>query len=98
MTSPGRVEAVFGDPDVDQIETTYVERYNMTLRQCCKRFTRETYAFSKEWDRLEAALGMNIAHCNFRRVRGTLRRMPAMTAGLTDQIWSLAELLEEACL
>ena len=35
LTRPGRVEAVFGNPDVDEIETTYVER-----------FTRRTYSFS----------------------------------------------------
>ena len=33
VTYPGRVEAVFGDPNIDDIETTFIERYNGTLRQ-----------------------------------------------------------------
>lgn len=53
---PGRVEAGFGDPDLDQTETTYVERVNATLRQWCKRYQRLTYAFSKKWENLEYAL------------------------------------------
>ena len=50
VTHPGRVEAVFGNPDVNAIETTYVERFNGTLRQWSRRFTRKGYAFSKNWE------------------------------------------------
>lgn len=98
VTYPGRVEAVFGNPDIDEIETTFVERINGTLRQWCKRYTRKTYAFSKRWSMLEAALALNIAHYNFCRIHRTLRVTPAMEAGLTDHVWSLRELLEKACL
>ena len=97
MTHPGRVEAVFGNPNVDEIETTYIERYNGTLRQWCKRLTRKTYAFSKKWERLEAALALAFAHYNFCRVHGTLRRTPAMAAGLATRPWSTDELLTAAC-
>ncbi len=37
---PGRVEAAFRNPDISKIDTTYVERFNGTLRQWSKRFTR----------------------------------------------------------
>ena len=94
---PGRVEAVFGDPDVSQIETTFIERFNGTLRQWCKRMNRKTYSFSKRWDMLEAALALGFAHYNFCRRHGTLKRTQAMAAGLTDRPWTVEELLEKAC-
>jgi len=34
-----------------------------------------------------------MAHYNFCRVHQTLRVTPAMEAGLTDHVWSVAELL-----
>ena len=98
VTYPGRVEAVFGNLDVDEIETTFVERLSGTLRQWCKRYTRKTYAFSKKWGMLEAALALNIAHYNFCRIHRTLWVTPAMEAGLADHVWSLGKLLEKASL
>ena len=56
---------MLGNPDLDQTETTYVERCNGTLRQWGKRFTRKTYAFSKDWEMLDAALALHFAHVNF---------------------------------
>ena len=95
---PNWVEAVFGDPDIDEIETTYIERFNGTLRQWCKRFSRKTYAFSKKWEKLEAALALAFTAHNYRRVHATLRVTPVMAAGLTGHPWTMNELLEEACL
>ena len=54
---PGRVETVFGQPDLAETETTYVERFNGSLRLWSKRFTRATYAFSKKWLPLESRPG-----------------------------------------
>lgn len=98
VNHPGRVEAVFGNPDVSQIETTYIERLNATLRLWCKRMNRDTFAFSKRWDMLAAALALGFAHYNWCRVHGTLKRTPAMAAGLADRPWTVEELLEKACL
>ena len=97
VTPPGRVEAVFGNPDVNQIETTYVERFNGTLRQWCKRFTRKTYAFSKKWEMLHHALALQIASYNFCRVHQTLKVTPAMAAGFATRPWRMGDLLEAAC-
>jgi hypothetical protein len=36
-------------------------------------FTRLTYAFSKKWENLKAALALHFAHHNFCRVHGSLR-------------------------
>ena len=98
VTRPGRVEAVLGSPDLSQTETTYIERFNGTLRQWCRRFTRKTYAFSKKWEMLESALALGFAHYNFCRIHRSLRVTPAMESGLTTHPWSISELLERACL
>ncbi len=86
-------DVVSGRPDLDRAGTSHVERKNGTLRQRCKRLTRLTYAFSKKWDNLKAALAPHFAHYNFCRVHGSLKITPAMAAGLTDHVWELAELL-----
>ena len=43
-----------------------------------------------------AAIALHIAFYNFCRVHETLRVTPAMELELTDHIWSIAELMEEA--
>jgi hypothetical protein len=68
-------------------------RLHGTLRQWCKRLIRLTYAFSKKWDNLKAALALHFAHYNFCRVHGSLRITPAIAAGISDYIWTLDELI-----
>jgi IS1 family transposase/transposase-like protein len=82
-----------GDPDFDLICTSHIERQNGSLRQWCKRLTRLTYAFSKKWDNLKAALALHFAYYNFCRVHNKLKMTPAMAAGITDHVWTLAELV-----
>ena len=62
------------------------------LRQWCKRLTRLTYAFSKKWENVQAALALHFAYYNFRRVHSSLRVTPAMEAGIADHIWRIGEL------
>jgi hypothetical protein len=47
----------------------------------------------KEVEKLTLAYAIHFTHYNFCRVHQTLRITPAMTAGLTDHAWTLAELL-----
>jgi len=96
--SPPRVSEVVsttitGSPDPGRVCTSYVERQNLTIRMACRRFTRLTNAFSKKLENLKAALALHFAHYNFVRVHGSLRVTPAMAAGVSDRIWSLADLL-----
>ena len=72
---------------------SHVERQNGTLRQWCKRLTRLTYAFSKKWENLQAALALHFAYYNFCRVHGALRVTPAMEAGITNRVWGMADLV-----
>ena len=85
-----------GKPSTSDISTSYVERQNLSMRMSIRRFTRLTNAFSKKLDNLKFALAIHFAYQNFCRIHGTLRVTPAMEAGLTDHIWSIAELLAAA--
>jgi transposase-like protein/IS1 family transposase len=86
-------DAISGMPDLDRANTSHVERKNGSLRQWCKRLTRLTYAYSKKWEHLHAALALHFAYYNFCRVHRSLRVTPAMEAGITDHVWELRELL-----
>jgi IS1 family transposase/transposase-like protein len=99
--SPGRITEVIskirdGRPDPAHISTSYVERSNLSLRMHLRRFTRLTNAFSKKIDNLKAAVCLWFAFYNFCRVHQSVRVTPAMEAGITDHIWSIAELLQAA--
>jgi hypothetical protein len=61
-----------------------------------RRFTRLTNAFSKSWRHHEAALALLFCYYNFVRKHMTLKRTPAMAAGLTDHAWSVKELIQAA--
>jgi hypothetical protein len=47
-----------------------------------------TYAYSKKWDHLHAALALHFAFYNFCRVHRSLRVTPAMEAGIADHVWT----------
>ena len=61
-----------------------------------QRFGRLTLSYSKRLRSLEAAVSLYMAYYNFVRVHETLRVTPAMESGLTDHVWSMAELLTVA--
>jgi hypothetical protein len=84
-----------GNPDPDRICTSHIERQNLTLRMQSRRMTRLTNAFSKKWANHKAAMALHFAHYNFCRVHMTLKRTPAMAAGMEDHAWTLAELIQK---
>ncbi len=89
--SPGECKGTFtrtvqGEPDPDHINTSYVERHNLTMRVSMRRFTRLTNAFSKKLRNHAAALALYFVHYNFCRIHKTLRMSPAMAAGVTDTL------------
>ncbi len=83
----------YGNPDPKHISTSYVERQNLTMRMQIRRLTRLTNAFSKKLDNLKAAISLHFAWYNFVRVHSSLRVTPGMQAGITEHVWSMAELL-----
>jgi IS1 family transposase len=84
---------ISGSPDPDHISTSYIERQNLTMRMGMRRFTRLTNAFSKKVENLAAAVSLHFMHYNFCRVHKTLGTTPAVAAGVTDHVWTLAEMI-----
>ena len=85
---------VTGNPKVELISTSYVERLNATTRLHMRRLTRLTHAFSKKRENFEAAVGLHFAYYNFVRRHNTLRCTPAMAAGVSRDFWSVGDLVE----
>ena len=88
-----RKAVISGEPDGDQISTSFIERQNLTMRMGNRRFTRLTNAFSKKVENHAHAVALTMMHYNFCRVHKTLRVTPAMEAGLTDHVWSFSEVV-----
>ena len=61
-----------------------------------RRFTRLSNGFSKKLRNHEAAIALFITHYNLCPVHETIRMTPAMMFGVTDHIWTVAELIEAA--
>lgn len=92
-----------------KINTAYIERVNLTLRQETSKLERKTLKFAKTWYGLELHLSFFIAYYNFCRfhmslekelvplptnsLKKRLSRTPAMVQGITDHCWSLEEFL-----
>lgn len=93
-----RQQSVTGKPKRESVSTSHVERQNLTMRMCMRRFTRLTNAFSKKIENLMHAVALHFMYYNFVRIHRTLKVSPAMEAGVTDRLWSLEDivnLLEE---
>ena len=86
-------ENKIGDPDPAHISTSYIERSNLTLRMSMRRFTRLTNGFSKKIENHAAAIALFLMYYNFARVHQTLRMSPAMAAGVTGKLWSIADIV-----
>jgi IS1 family transposase len=91
LSAEGRV--IRGNPDREHINTSYVERQNLSVRMGIRRFTRLTNAFSKKLENHIHALSIYFMHYNFVRIHQTTRVTPAMAAGVTDILWSLDDMV-----
>jgi len=104
--TPEQLEEALANSAVsERVTTVHVERYNGTDRHRNARKARKTYRFSKDWGVHEAVTHFVAFSGNFCKPVRTLRRKlrrkegrrkwrqrtPAMAAGLTDHIWSIAE-------
>lgn len=85
---------VAGNPVVDLISTSHVEKQNHTLRMHWRRLTRLTNAFSKKLENFKAAVALHYGYYNFVKVNGAIRCTPAVQAGVTDSAWTVADLVE----
>lgn len=81
-----RKQRVEGNPDINHVSTSYVERSNLSIRMGNRRFTRLTNAFSKKLDNHIHTLSLYFVHYNFCRMHKSLRMSPAMAAGISDTL------------
>lgn len=82
-----------GNPDPKHINTSYIERQNLTMRMQMRRYTRLTNAFSKNLENHIHSVNLFYMWYNFARVHQTLRVAPAMEAGISSHVWSIAEIV-----
>lgn len=57
-----------------------------------RRFTRLTNGFSKKVENHAHAVALHMMYYNFVRINQTLRVTPAMAAGVSDQLWEIADI------
>jgi len=88
-----RKTRIEGDPDIDHVSTSYVERQNLTMRMHMRRFTRLTNAFSKKFENHMHMVALYTMFYNFCRIHRTLRVTPAMETGLTDRVWDMEDII-----
>jgi IS1 family transposase len=85
---------ISGNPELEFISTSHVERLNATTRLHVKRLNRLTLAFSKKLENFKAAVALHFAYYNFVRRHNTLRCTPAMAAGVEKDFWTVGQLVE----
>ncbi|WP_315861167.1 IS1 family transposase [Anatilimnocola floriformis] len=88
-----KTEVQSGSPDPEFINTSYVERQNLTLRMSQRRFTRLTNAFSKKIENHEHAVALHYFHYNFIRKHQTLKTTPAVAAGIASKSLTVLDLV-----
>jgi IS1 family transposase len=86
-----RPQPITGNPDAQHINTSYVERQNLTMRMSMRRFTRLTNGFSKRLENHKHATALHYFHYNFIRKHQTLKTTPAVAAGVTDRVWVMTD-------
>ena len=84
---------VEGLPHLEHVSTSYAERQNLTMRMSMRRFTRLTNAFSKKAENHAHMVALYTTWYNFARQHKTLRCSPAMVAGLSTTLWSMADVV-----
>lgn len=96
--SPAQITGIekivqFGNPEIDKISTSHVERFNLSMRMSLRRFTRLTNGHSKRLAHHISMQNIFVAFYNFCRKHETLKTTPAVASGLMDRPLSIQELL-----
>jgi IS1 family transposase len=84
-----------GNPDPKHVSTSYAERQSFTMRMHMRRFTRLTNPFSKKFENHMHMVAIYTVWYNFVKQHKTLKDLsPAMAAGVSQTLWSVADLAE----
>ena len=99
------MEAIAHSPVSSHINTAFIERNNLTIRERNRRLTRKTLGFSKRKKLLISSLNIYFGISHFVKThkglmtridqngRKWMHRTPMMAAGITDHAWTLSELI-----
>lgn len=94
---------IFGSLYPEDIDTVYIERYNLTMRMGISKLVRKTLCFSKCKNMLDNHLDIYQCYYNVIKPHSTLTletidgfkktvRTPCMAEGITDKPWTWKEL------
>lgn len=89
-----RKDRVTGNPDRDMVSTSHVERQNLSMRMHMRRFTRLTNAHSKKFENHCHMVALYTVWYNFARINSAVKMAPAMAAGVSDRLWSMADIVK----
>ena len=83
-------EALFYSEDSSTLNTSFIERHNLTIRQGCSYLGRRTPCHARRAEFLEGQVSLLMAYYNFLRPHRALKfgktiRTPAMQAGLAKK-------------
>ena len=83
--------------DSEKLNTSFIERLNLTIRQGSAYLCRRTICYARRRERLAAHLELLRCYYNFVRPHGALKfgrevRTPAIQAGLTRRRLTLREI------
>jgi len=89
-------KALEASEDSSSLNTSFIERLNLTIRQACSYLTRRTTCHARSRNHLKGQLEMVRCHYNFLRPHralkfGRLTKTPAMQAGLVSGRLSFRE-------
>ena len=98
--NPKSIEQIIASSKVSKkINTSFIERANLTLRNFNRKLTRKTLCFAKQKRGLEAQANIAVTYYNFSRphrgltLRGAngrrVKRTPAMAASLIRRVWPI---------
>ena len=90
-------QLLFESEDSSTINTSFIERLNLTIRQSCAYLGRRTACHSRSKDILADNLALQMCYYNFVRPHSALKfgdetRTPAMQAGLVKKQLSFREI------
>ncbi|MGO9478357.1 MAG: IS1 family transposase [Limisphaerales bacterium] len=88
-----KLKTVAGEPDVDKICTSHIERLNLSVRTFNRRFTRLCPGWSRKLANHRHSVALFVVAHNFCKVHSTLGCTPAVGARLTDHAWTIEELI-----
>ena len=86
---------ISGPHVTDKASTSFIERFNLTIRMSLRRYTRKTNGFSKTLDNHKNMVDLFVFYYNFVRVHETLGTTPEVNAGLARNPYSLDRLVRK---